>query len=113
MSYHVYLARAGWKTTSITLGKWRSAATAVPALDVSVREPDGGLLVHLAGQRRQWLAWQDGVVFAQNPDEQLVGAMFLLAERLGAQVYSERQVPYRDVDDLRRRTQAAGAPYWF
>jgi hypothetical protein len=64
-------------------------------------------MVNLPGERRQWLSWKDGYVMAQEPKEELVAAMFALASRLDAGVYSARAKPYASVGDWRKRT----APY--
>jgi hypothetical protein len=44
-------------------------------------------------------------VHAQDPKEELIVAMFDLAPRLGARVYSERANPYESVADWRKRTE--------
>lgn len=107
MSYHVFIAREGWKDTPIGPEEWRVACAAMPQLEIKkVGRPDAGLMaVWLRGQKRQRLRLKEGYIDAQDPSEDLVSVMFAIAERLDAGVYSIRAKRYASVADWRRRTK--------
>lgn len=86
MSYHVYIARAGWGETPITLEEWTRAVSDLPELETRRAQRGDGLIVHLKGVRRQWLRLTQGCVLSQAPEEDLVSIMFHLATRLDARV---------------------------
>lgn len=108
MSYHVYIARDGWRDTPIDKDVFLSAARAHGGLDVlpvQHRKIPDLFNVHLRGRPRQFLRYMDGVIMAQAPEETLIRVMFELAGDLGAQVYSERAVAYTSVADWQKRTR--------
>lgn len=107
MSYHVFIAREGWKDTPISPEEWRVACAATPQLETKrVGRPDEGrVLAWLRGEKRQWLSLKEGFVHAQDPTEDLVSVMFAIAETLDAGVYSIRAKRYASVADWRRRTK--------
>ena len=107
MSYHVFIAREGWKDTPISPEEWCVACAAMPQLELkNVGRPDAGLVVAwLRGQKRQRLSLMQGFIDAQDPNEELVTVMFSIAERLDAGVYSIRAKRYASVADWRRRTK--------
>lgn len=110
MSYHVYIARAGFNEQPIPPDAWLAAVRADGRLAV-VERPDsaaGPPPVVTLRATGEWLALTPyGLVQAQDPSAALVAVMFDVAAALDGLVYSERLKPYRSVDDWTRRT----APY--
>jgi len=105
MSYHVYIARSGWRDTPISPEEWSQAVSEESALEARPTPRGDHLMVHLEEKPRKWLNLTQGYVHAQDPGEELVAVMFQLASRLDARVYSERAKPYESVADWRNRTK--------
>lgn len=109
MSFHVYIARSGFENTPIDGAEWLAAARQCARLLVTEeRDSTGRILhsVHLSGNKRKGLARTSfGLICARDPNRELIVAMFQLAERLNAGVYSEHMKPYASVQDWERRTR--------
>lgn len=113
MSFHVYLAKPGWKKTwqdnPITPAEWTAAVNATDALEKIVppkkQSNHMALGTRLKRDGRQRLRWGQGFVNAEAPSEALITVMFMLAEILGAKVYSEKAKPYASVEDWKNRTK--------
>jgi len=109
MSYHVYLARRGFKETPIPPEAWFAAARACPELTVDERPNRHGRLVRrvwLGKEQRAWLSLNPhGVVEAQDPSPELIAVMLKLAGPLDAAVYSEKLKQYESVEDWEKRTE--------
>ena len=111
MGSRAYLARSGWRETAISPEEWRTAASSIPELEVHASYRDDAVFAVLRGSQRRRLNWHDGYISAHHPDPRLIGILFALAERLGAQVYSEHRRPYLDVADWRQRQQRRQRTY--
>jgi hypothetical protein len=111
MSFHVYVAREGFKSTPISPAEWMAAAGQCAGLDLPEvpDRPGGGRITtaRLRCQRGECLSLDPhGLIHAQDPSEALVELMFELAERLQAGVYSEKLKRYQSVDDWRDKTRS-------
>jgi len=107
MSYHVYIARAGFKETPISMEDWLAAARNCDELVVErgKNRKSEHHLVWLRDRRRARSSRSPyGLVFAQDPDKALVAVMFRLAQLLDAGVYSETLERYASVEDWDQRT---------
>lgn len=109
MSKHVYIAYDRFKDSPIPAAAWIAAVSQCPALR---RPPGGGRdasppeVVALAADPRQRLRLDVyGLGTVQDPSRAMVEAMFEVATRLGAGVYSERCRRYASPDDWERRTR--------
>lgn len=105
MGLRAYLARSGWRETPITADEWHDAVVTLPELEVHHVQGGGPVRAMLRGSQRRGLSWHDGYISAHHANARLVAAMFVLADRLGAQVYSAHRRPYLDVADWEQRTQ--------
>lgn len=109
MSYHVYVARDGFKETPIPYEQWIAAATKCDELFVEDKKNRKGWIsstVNLKADKKQRLSLTPyGLVHAQNPNKDLVAVMFKLAGLLDARVYSEELELYESVDDWEKRTR--------
>src|SRR5512146_632054 len=103
MSFHVYIARSGFENTPIDEAEWLAAARQCSDLLVTEeRDSTGGFehSVHLPENKRKSLSRTAfGLICARDPNRELIVAMFQLAERLNAGVYSEHMKPYVSVQD--------------
>lgn len=111
MSFHVYVARGGFKSTPISAAEWIAAARQCAGLDLPEELNQQGvvhsLVARLRSQPRQCLSLDPhGLIHAQDPSETLVELMFELAERLQAGVYSEKLKRYQSVGDWREKTRS-------
>lgn len=104
MGVRAFVARSGWSKTPISAQEWWEAASTLPELDVHAIPGDGPVRAMLRGSRRRGLVLQQGYVCGEQVDRRLVAVMFVLADRLGAQVFSEHRNVYRDVADWDART---------
>lgn len=110
MSFHVYVARAGFKSNPIGAADWIDAARQCPELDVRDEFNRAGVriyLVQLKSHRRQQLSLDPhGLIHTQDPNQELVEVMFKLAGLLDAGVYSEKLKRFQSVNDWRDRTNS-------
>lgn len=104
MSVRAFVARDGWSKSPITAQEWSDIARAVPELQVQPAADDQPVIARLRSNPRRRLSWVQGYLYGEHVDHRLVAVMFTVADRLGAQVYSERRHIYHDVDDWDRRT---------
>lgn len=110
MSFHVYVARDGFKSSPISVADWVDAARQCSKLVL----PDGfnqsGVRISVAmlkSNRRQCLSLDPhGLIHAQDPSQELVEVMFELAALLNAGVYSEKLKRFQSVGDWRERTNS-------
>lgn len=105
MGVRAFVARRGWHQTPISADEWREAVSTLPELDVHRGADPGSVRAVLRGSRRRSVIWHNGYLCGEQVDERLVAVMFVLADRLGAQVYSERRRAYLDLDDFRQRVR--------
>ncbi|HSV50629.1 MAG TPA: hypothetical protein VLJ57_00830 [Burkholderiaceae bacterium] len=110
MSFHIYVARDGFKSNPISAADWVDAARQCPTLDVRDEVSRSGTRISLAklkSHRRQHLSLDPhGLIHAQDPNQELVKVMFELAGLLNAGVYSEKRKRFQSVDDWRDRTNS-------
>jgi hypothetical protein len=106
MGTRAFVARHGWKNTPIGLDEWAAAVAQSDDLELH-QAPDGELTALLRGSRRRRLTWHDGYLAAHHTDARLAAAVFALADRLHADVYSEHRHRYASFADWQRR---AGTP---
>ena len=109
MSFHVYIARAGFKETPIYEGEWIEAADHCNELVVEERKNRKGVIFHtvrLKSDKKQRLNRTPyGLVLAQNHTKELFKVRLNLAPVLESMVYSERLKPYESVIDWEARTK--------
>lgn len=109
MSYHVYISKEGFKETPIELFDWLAVARQLKELCIHEKVNRKGFrtyTIHLVGNERQWLQLDVyGLVHAQDPSRELVMVMLEAAQKLNAQVYSERLKPYKNIQDWEKRTK--------
>ncbi|MDL5031540.1 hypothetical protein QRD43_06425 [Pelomonas sp. APW6] len=110
MSFHIYVARDGFKSNPISTSDWMDAARQCPKLDLSDEFNRSGVRISVAklkSNRRQHLSLDPhGLIHAQDPTQELVEVMFELAGLLNAGVYSEKLTRFQSVDDWRDRTNS-------
>ena len=110
MSFHVYVAREGFKSNPIGEGDWVGAARQCSRLDLPDEFNRAGKRIAIAklrSDRRQHLSLDpNGLIHAQDPSRELVEVMFELAARLNAGVYSEKLKRFQSVDDWQDRTRS-------
>ncbi len=53
-----------------------------------------------AGDDTRWLDWNDGNVFAKNPDRKTLEKMLAVAKALGGRVQGDDGEHYKSIDDL-------------
>jgi hypothetical protein len=105
MGLRAYVARSGWRETPITADEWHDAVATLPELEVHQVHGGGAVRAMLRGSQRRGLTWHDGYISANHVNARLAASMFVLADRLGAQVYSAHRRPYLDVADWEQRSQ--------
>lgn len=103
MAVRAFVARSGWNKTPISAQEWREAASTLPDLELHAGVGGEPVRAMLRGSRRRGVALQQGYLCGDYVDGRLAAVMFSLADRLGAQVFSETRQPYRDVDDWQSR----------
>ena len=108
MGTRAFVARRGWKDTPIALDEWAQAVLESPDLELH-QGPDGELTALLRGSRRRRLTWHDGYLAVHHTNHRMATAVFALAERLGAGVYSERRHRYADLAEWERRVGGAAS----
>ena len=101
MGTRAFVARHGWKDTPIGLDEWADAVGRSEDLELH-HSPDGELTALLRGSRRRRLTWHDGYLASHHTDARMAAAVFALANRLHADVYSERRHRYADFTDWQR-----------
>jgi len=101
MGTRAFVARHGWQKTPIGLEEWADAVAQSPDLELH-QAPDGELTALLRGSRRRRLTWHEGYLAVHHTNVRMAAAVFALAERLQANVYSERRYRYVDLDDWAR-----------
>lgn len=110
MSFHIYVARDGFKSSPISTAAWIDAARQCPKLDLPDEFNRSGVRISVAklkSNRRQRLSLDPyGLIHAQDPTQELVEVMFEVAELLNAGVYSEKLKRFQSVDDWRDRTNS-------
>lgn len=106
MGTRAFVARHGWQDTPIGLEEWAQAVAQSPDLELH-QTPDGELTALLRGSRRRRLTWHHGYLAVHHTNTRMAVAVFALAERLHAEVYSERRHRYADLADWERRVGAA------
>ncbi|NHZ44861.1 hypothetical protein [Massilia aquatica] len=98
MSFHVYIARAGFKETPIGPDEWFASASDCPELRVEKKRSRNGrtfCTVALKDRRDAGLhLTPHGLVDAQEPSKELILTMFRLAAMLGAGVYGDKLYRY-------------------
>lgn len=110
MSFHVYIAHAGFKDSPVDREQWLAAARGRPEL-VPLGTPEAACFA-LASDSAQRLSLDPhGLVHTQNPTRELVVVMFELAEVLGAGVYSEKLKRYSSPQDWEARTRSHRAQH--
>lgn len=108
MGHRAFIARSGWSKTPISADEWQEAVATLPELEV-FHGASGAVRAMLRGSRHRGVVLQQGYLCGEHVDSRLIAVMFVLADRLGAQVYSERRRIYRDVADWQQRTQRRGS----
>lgn len=107
MGHRAFIARSGWSKTPISAEEWQEAVATLPEFEL-FRGSAGAVRAMLRGSRQRGLELQQGYLCGEHVDARLIAAMFVLADRLGARVYSEHRRVYRDVADWQRRTERHG-----
>jgi hypothetical protein len=106
MGTRAFVARHGWKDTPIGRDEWAEAVRQSADLEPH-QSPDGELTALLRGSRRRRVTWHDGYLASHHTDARLAVAVFALAERLNADVYSEQRHRYASLAEWQLR---AGPP---
>lgn len=106
MGRRAFVARHGWNHTPIGLDEWVAAVDQCADLELH-QSPDGELTALLVGSTRRRLTWHDGYLASHHTNDRMAAAVFSLAERLHADVYSEHRHRYASLADWQRR---AGLP---
>jgi hypothetical protein len=110
MSFHIYVARKGFKSSPISTADWIDVARQCPKLELADEFNRSGVRISVAklrSNRRQRLSLDpNGLIHAQDPSQELVEAMFELARLLNAGVYSEKLKRFQSVGDWRDRTNS-------
>ena len=107
MGHRAFIARSGWSKTPISAEEWQEAVATLPELEL-FRGSSGAVRAMLRGSRLRGVVLQQGYLCGEHVDGRLIAVMFVLADRLGARVYSERRRVYQDVADWQQRTQRRG-----
>ena len=108
MSYHVYVARDGFKDNPVSVEDWLAAARQCDELVVEERKNRSRPyhFVALRDNTRAHLALTPyGLIHAQAPTKEQIAVMFKLAGLLHAGVYSEDLERYASVDDWEQKTR--------
>ena len=106
MGTRAFVARAGWRDTPIGHEEWAEAVRQSTDLEMH-RLPDGELTALLRGSRRRRVTWHDGYLASHHTDARMAMAVFALAERLQADVYSERRHRYASLEEWHQRVGPA------
>lgn len=108
MGTRAFVARHGWKQTPIGLDEW--AAAVAQSADLELHQAsDGELTALLRGSRRRRLTWHDGYLASHHTDARMAAAVFALADRLQAGVYSEHRHRYASLSEWQQHAGAAPA----
>lgn len=110
MSFHVYIARPGFKDTPLEKAQWLALAQGHSRLQ-GVGKTGTSSFALVSDHAQRLSLDPHGLVHAQNPSRELVALMFELADALGAGVYSEKRKRYQSVDDWEARTRSYRAQY--
>jgi hypothetical protein len=116
MERRAFVARHGWKDTPIGRDEWAEAVRQSADLEAH-QTPDGELTALLRGSRRRRVTWHGGYLASHHTDARLAVAVFALAERLNADVYSEQRHRYASLAEWQLRAVATAAqrdrpPFW-
>jgi hypothetical protein len=106
MGTRAFVARPGWRDTPIGQEEWAEAVQDSTDLEMH-RWPDGELTALLRGSRRRRVTWHDGYLAAHHTDARMAAAVFALAERLQADVYSEHRQRFASLADWHQRVGPA------
>ncbi len=110
MSFHVYIARPGFKDTPISRDEWLSVVRSQSKLKITETPNRRGpalVTVSLCADKLQTLALDPyGLVHTQNPSKELVAVMFDLSAPFGAGVYSEKLKRYASLEDWEEHTRS-------
>jgi hypothetical protein len=106
MGTRAFVARPGWRDTPIGQEEWAEAVQQSTDLEMH-RWPDGELTALLRGSRRRRVTWHDGYLAAHHADARLAAAVFALAERLQADVYSEQRHRFASLAEWHQRVGPA------
>jgi hypothetical protein len=106
MGTRAFVARSGWRDTPISLDELARAVAESSDFELH-RGTDGDLRALLRGSTRRRLTWHEGYLAAHHTNARMAAAVFDLAARLGAEVYSDRRQRYADLADWARRTGEA------
>lgn len=110
MSFHVYIARPGFKDAPIQREQWLSVAHGNRKLKGVGNAETASFSLPSDTSQRLTLD-PHGLVHTQNPSRELVAVMFELAELLGAGVYSEKLKRYSSIEDWEERTRSYRAQH--
>jgi len=117
MGYDVHITRSaeGWwesEAAPITLDEWKefveqdaemrldSAAEATSPAGETIRVESEGLAVwtaysgHGVGGNMAWFDWRHGKITVKNPDPEILGKMFKVAQALNAKVQGDEEEYY-------------------
>ena len=109
MSYTIYIANEGGKENPINLEAWKAALEKCSELTTRSVVKRNGREVYeafLPGKRKRYL-WLNpyGVVFTQNPNDEMMRVAFFLAAELNAGVYNDNFKRYSSFEDWDRKTR--------
>lgn len=111
MSFHVYIARAGFKETPISPDEWLASASECAELRVEKKlNRHGKMFCNVALKDRRDARLHltpHGLIDAQEPSKALITIMFRLAAMLGAGVYGENLYRYTSPDNWEQHTALA------
>lgn len=114
MAYHVTILRTERGVQiPITREEVRKISSTRPELTIDESHPERLILTRTVPNREDVLVWQDGNIWAVNPDKDLLQFMIDLAADLGARVrgdefetYSSPERSYRHPDDRGEEKEA-------
>jgi hypothetical protein len=107
MGTRAFVARQGWKETPIGLDEWVAAVSRSADLELH-QSPDGELIALLRGSRRRRVTWHDGYLAAHHTNVRMAEAVFALAERLHADVYSDGRHRYGSLAEWKCHARLPG-----
>ncbi|MBI5258280.1 MAG: hypothetical protein HY855_17375 [Burkholderiales bacterium] len=110
MGLRAFVARSGWEKNPISAEEWWDAVATMPELSVHLGREGEPAFALLRGSQRRRVSWRQGFLCGDHVDRRLITVLFLLADRLGAQVFSEHRRVYRDLADWERRVQRRSTP---
>ncbi len=94
MSYHVTILRtAGEQQVSISLDEAKTAISEIPGWEYLAGK-DVAFVFSQAGKEIACLWYQDGELWAKNPEQEAIARMVALAEKLDARVRGDEYETY-------------------